>query len=117
MIGYKDGWKFVDKILSETFNSFPGVKIRVAVPDSSNFSSTINYLVVDKINLNATGKHHSNHYPSNFQNKEGYVWHQLLENADTEYTYVGFDLLVIDPKDVSLIRMVRTMISNQYSCS
>ena len=108
MIGYKDGWKYVDKLLSETFNSFPGVKIRVAVPDSSNFSSTIDNLIVDKINLNATGKHHNSHYRSNFQNKEGYVWHHLLENVDTEYTLVGLDLLIIDPKDVNLIRMVTT---------
>ena len=106
--GFKEGWKYVEKLLLETAKSFPGVKIRAAVPISSNFNITLDNLTVHKVKLNETRKAYKRHYRSSFTNKDGYVWQQLLDKVDTPFTFVGLDLLHIDLKDVSLIRMVST---------
>ena len=105
-IGYDDGWKYVKKLLSETAKSYPGVKIHVAVPTSSDFHTNVENVIVNKIDLNETRKLHKNHYRYKFEKKDGYVWQQLLTKVNTSYTFVALDLLVIDSKDINLIRMV-----------
>ena len=92
--------------MSETAKSYPGVKIHVAVPTSSDFHTNVENVVVNKMDLNETRKLHKNHYRYKFEKKDGYVWQQLLAKVNTSYTFVALDLFVIDSKDVNLIRMV-----------
>ena len=92
--------------MSETAKSYPGVKIHVAVPTSSDFHTNVENVVVNKMDLNETRKLDKNHYRYKFEKKDGYVWQQLLTKVNTSYTFVALDLLVIDSKDINLIRMV-----------
>ena len=92
--------------MEETAKSYPGLKIHVAVPSSSEFDIAIENLVVNKIDLNETRKLHNNRYRYKFEKKDGYVWQQLLNEVNTSYTFAALDLIVIDQKDINLIRMV-----------
>ena len=92
--------------MAETAKSYPGVKIHVAVPSSSKFHINLENVVVNKIDLNETRKLHKHHYRYKSEKKDGYVWQQLLTKVNTSYTFVALDLLVIDQKDINLIRMV-----------
>ena len=105
-IGYNNGWKYVEKLLLATAKSFPGVKIHVAIPSSSQFNISIENIVSYKVDLEETRKLHKSHHRYKFEKKDGYVWQQLLNNVNTSYTFAALDLLVIDLKDINLIRMV-----------
>jgi hypothetical protein len=94
----------METLLQQTVKSFPNATIRAAIPAKYRFNLNDKNIFIDLIEIdkNKTLNRRSSH-----QTKEGSVWQKLIEKVDTPYTFVALDLLYIDPKDVSLIRMVR----------
>jgi hypothetical protein len=102
--GYISEGNYMETLLQQIVKSFPNATIRAAVPTKCRFNMSDKNIFIDLIEIN---KNKMLNRRSRHQTTEGSVWQKLIEKVDTPYTFAALDLLYIDPKDVSLIRMVR----------
>ena len=95
----------IRKLLHHTKNAYPGIVIRAAVPEELQMGIQDEQIAIDLFKDKMDLKGHQSTLPTS----EGFVWTQLVSNVSTPYIFAAIDLLYVDPIDVNMIRMVRTI--------